>query len=84
MDDVWFDMMSDDIKPYLFEWVMTNIAAKLGEEHLWTFNRMVKEHAPQEEFSAYLEKHIPNYTQFLAGVLKKFEVMYVEEVRRGV
>lgn len=34
MDDVGFDMMSDNIKPYLFEWVMTNIAAKLGEEHL--------------------------------------------------
>lgn len=79
MDDEALDLLMEDVKPILFDRVMTTIAGTLSDTQLQEFMVLIKAKAPEKKISEFLNKAIPDYEDFIADVYDDFEEMYLEE-----
>ena len=74
--------MKEEIDPMIFDWVMTNIAAKFTDEQADKFMNLVQKNAPEKEIYEYLKKTIPTYEKFMDTVYDEFETTYLQEYEK--
>ena len=78
MDDEAINLMIEDVKPVLEDWVFTHIVANLLDDELLEFTQLLDKKNKQE-IQNYLDKKIPNYEQFIEKTYMDFEKMYIKE-----
>lgn len=81
MDDSSINLLIEDVKPVLFDRVMTNIANALSEEKLLEFKNIIKNNKSEKEIYDFLNENISQYEVFIAKVYDDFEKMYLKEFK---
>jgi len=82
LDDDAIDLMIEETEPVVFDWVMTNIAAKFTDEQAEKFMELIEKKSPDKEIYGYLTKTIPDYENFIAKIYDEFETMYLKEYKK--
>ncbi|MCX6822811.1 MAG: hypothetical protein NTX91_02320 [candidate division SR1 bacterium] len=79
IDDAALEMMSDEVEPVLYDWVVTHLATKFNDEQMGTFADLIEKKSSYEEMYKFLEEAIPGYEEFIAKVYDDFEAKYLED-----
>lgn len=66
-----------DVLERINQFVLAKVIASLSEEELTEFEKLLDEKKPLIEFQEFAQKHVPDYTTFLAAVLLEFEDIYL-------
>lgn len=81
LDNDGLDLLKEDVKPIVFDRVMTNIAAKMNDAQAEEFMQLVEKKASEKDILEYLNKIIPNYETFIENIYDEFEIMYLKECK---
>jgi hypothetical protein len=79
IEDSALDLLIEDVRPVLYDRVMTNLVQKMPEDKLQEFLDITKKDYSDEELQSFLQKTIKDYDSFIDKVYKDFEDMYLEE-----
>ena len=78
IDDEALDLMVEDVKPVLIDWITTHLAKKLTDTQLQEFMKLIKKWASGDEIQIYLDNELPDYEEFINKVYDDFENMYLD------
>ena len=79
IEDSALDLLIEDVRPVLYDRVMTNLVQKMPEDKLQEFLDITKKDYSDKELQSFLQKTIKDYDSFIDKVYKDFEDMYLEE-----
>jgi thymidylate synthase ThyX len=79
IEDSALDLLIEDVRPVLYDRVMTNLVQKMPEDKLQEFLDITKKDYSDQELQSFLQKTIKDYDGFIDKVYKDFEDMYLEE-----
>jgi len=79
IEDSALDLLIEDVRPVLYDRVMTNLVQKMPEDKLQEFLDITKKDYSDKELQSFLQKTIKDYDSFIDKVYKDFEEMYLEE-----
>ncbi len=66
-----------DLLERINQFVLAKVIASLSEEELTEFEKLLDDKKELVEFQQFAQKHIPDYTTFLASVLLEFQDIYL-------
>ncbi len=71
------DVIKKDISNKLDDFIGSRVIAKLSDEDLLTFEKLLKEKKSQEEIQKFVSTHIPEFVDFLTDTLLEFRSVYL-------
>jgi hypothetical protein len=80
IDNDGLDLLVEDVRSVLEEWVLNHIASKLTDKKLEEYMSIVKKWSEKENYE-YLNKNIQDYDNFIEKVYLDFEKSYIDNFK---
>jgi len=66
-----------DLIKQMDNFVMASVLDRFSNEEVQEFEKLIKEGKTREELQQFAQKHIPDFSDFVANVLIEFQTVYL-------